>query len=125
MTHHLGIKTRQQVNFCGAEPIIESEECGSGGAYLPWSPWSVCNQECAGGVSSRSRSHSCGLAAEQDSRACGRTGYYGSWTPWSNCLGMNGDVVLCGGGARRRSREGFCGSMDEIQEVECNMHTAF
>ena len=35
----------------GAEPIIESEECGSGGAYLPWSPWSVCNQECAGGVS--------------------------------------------------------------------------
>ena len=66
----------------------------------------------ADGVSSRSRVHQCGLVPEEQFKTRGRIGYYGTWTAWSQCNDSNGDLVLCGGGLRRRNRNGFCGNLD-------------
>ncbi|CBY34061.1 unnamed protein product [Oikopleura dioica] len=115
-----GISTRTKTEFCSNEVVQETRDCGTPGSFLNWSPWTVCSQECQGGVSTRQRAHTCDAGIEQESRTCGRPGYYSQWSFWTDCL-RGGVKVTCDGGKRSRTRNGYCGFDDEIQEQDCNM----
>ena len=115
-----GVMKRARQHDCSNAIENDVQSCGNEGFWFEWSEWSGCSASCVGGTQYRRRGHSCSTEVDIESRSCGNPGDYGLWSAWSQCNGSNGSLAVCGGGLRRRSREGFCGNMDEFQDVECN-----